>query len=185
MLWFRIVEGINEEEVAHLFGNLSKLVVSEEVASIPESTMMALRRLNYTVERLMLDVMRPCKDMLKTCTWSGVVIPCDQLFPVSTTSDGFCCSFNYRPDFNPDTMWVLFFRFIHINMINSRLVTQHLNSLKIGTFQLIGWQVLVHRPVWMWSFMFHRRITCPTLNRSMAYRFSCMVTIRFRWHRTG
>lgn len=56
----------------------------------------AMIPLNWTIETYMLSVMQPCNRMLRKCLWLNEKIPCDQLFVVSKTTQGFCCSFNYK-----------------------------------------------------------------------------------------
>lgn len=72
--------------------------------STHEGAMKALERLNYTTERLMFEVMRPCTDIIARCSWQGVIYPCKNIFLVATSTEGFCCSFNYKPDLDPNVM---------------------------------------------------------------------------------
>ncbi|XP_037049613.1 pickpocket protein 11-like [Bradysia coprophila] len=55
-----------------------------------------LTELNYTTEKLMFELMQPCSVMLENCIWLGQSVPCDTIFRVAKSSEGFCCSFNYN-----------------------------------------------------------------------------------------
>lgn len=57
----------------------------------------AVAIMNYTIERIMHELMVPCAEMFAKCWWRGEEQPCGQLFRVSTASDGFCCAFNFKP----------------------------------------------------------------------------------------
>lgn len=63
-----------------------------------------LKGLNYTVEKLMFELMQPCELMMQNCSWLGKVRQCNELFHVATSGEGFCCSFNYKPQLNDKTM---------------------------------------------------------------------------------
>lgn len=52
--------------------------------------------MGYTTDRLMFELMQPCGNMIKSCAWLGKTVPCDTLFRVAKSSEGFCCSFNYK-----------------------------------------------------------------------------------------
>lgn len=56
----------------------------------------AMNQYNWTVEDILVKIMHPCNQMLKKCMWLAKEIPCDKLFRVSKTTQGFCCSFNYE-----------------------------------------------------------------------------------------
>lgn len=43
----------------------------------------------------MLYVMQPCKSLIRQCLWLNKYIACSEIFQISMTSEGFCCSFNY------------------------------------------------------------------------------------------
>lgn len=77
----------------------------------------AMIPLNWTIETYMLNVMQPCNRMLRKCLWLNEKIPCDQLFVVSKTTQGFCCSFNYKgthkcEQFNFVLLFIYIFRFL-------------------------------------------------------------------------
>lgn len=48
----------------------------------------------HTIESLFRASMQPCKAMLKRCIWYDQLIPCEELFFITKSSEGFCCSFN-------------------------------------------------------------------------------------------
>lgn len=80
----------------HFLSNLSKLVQPEYVDDMHTQPLTVLTELNYTTEKLMFELMQPCDIMLDTCIWLGKFVPCDQIFRVAKSSEGFCCSFNYN-----------------------------------------------------------------------------------------
>lgn len=40
--------------------------------------------------------MFPCTKLLFRCRWEGVIVDCKELFSVSETYQGYCCSFNMK-----------------------------------------------------------------------------------------
>lgn len=44
----------------------------------------------------MLELMQPCENMIKHCLWLGKAVPCDSLFRITMSAEGFCCSFNNK-----------------------------------------------------------------------------------------
>lgn len=58
----------------------------------------AIVQLGYTIDTLMLALMHPCDKMLIRCGLKQIQIPCEKLFRASRTSEGYCCSFNYKSD---------------------------------------------------------------------------------------
>lgn len=55
-----------------------------------------LRQNNVSVATVMASVAPDCFDLLKKCSWKGVIVQCVLLFRVIKTSEGICCSFNYH-----------------------------------------------------------------------------------------
>lgn len=55
----------------------------------------AFVQFNITVDQLLLDLMQPCENLVKQCLWLNKPMPCSELFQISMTSLGACCSFNY------------------------------------------------------------------------------------------
>lgn len=83
------------------FKELNKLVTPELIDDTFNDTMDALHQMNYTIERLMFNMMEPCTQLLQHCSWLGSFVPCKSLFRVATSAEGFCCSFNYKPPLDP------------------------------------------------------------------------------------
>lgn len=50
----------------------------------------------YTSETLLLELMQPCDKLLSHCYWLNQRIPCNDVFETTKSSEGFCCSFNYK-----------------------------------------------------------------------------------------
>lgn len=111
-IWFlRISRGLTKERVEYFFSNLSKLVQPEYVDEMFTQTLNILTELNYTTEKLMFELMQPCNVMLENCIWLGKIVPCETIFRVAKSSEGFCCSFNYNSLKDNLEVWV------HINFI--------------------------------------------------------------------
>lgn len=53
-----------------------------------------LTLLGYTIESFFRAAMQPCSVMLKLCIWYNRRMPCNELFFITKSSEGFCCSFN-------------------------------------------------------------------------------------------
>lgn len=75
---------------------LAKLVSASYIDAIFLRTYRHLEEMNYTTFTLMLEVMQPCENMIKYCMWLGKELPCDSLFRVTVSTEGFCCSFNNK-----------------------------------------------------------------------------------------
>lgn len=90
--------GHRESDILDVASHLHKYIRSR-VEDWPKKTntiLDALSALGYTAEKLLLEVMQPCNKMLKKCLWYDRVTPCDTLFYVTKSSQGFCCSFNSK-----------------------------------------------------------------------------------------
>lgn len=88
---------MSETELDPFFKDLFKLITPFRIGSRYENIEAVLSHLNYTVERLMYEMMEPCDLLIEYCFWLGDEIPCNQIFKVATSAEGFCCSFNYHP----------------------------------------------------------------------------------------
>lgn len=91
--------GVNEAATITVFEQLSALVRPRAlIDESPELLLVreAITKLNYTPEALMMDLMQPCNQLTRQCLWLNQKIPCEDLFYVSKSSEGFCCSFNYK-----------------------------------------------------------------------------------------
>ncbi|KAJ9586858.1 hypothetical protein L9F63_019540 [Diploptera punctata] len=100
---------------------------------------------SYDMESLMKQLTQPCSSMLIKCKWRGKVTPCDQLFTMSKTDAGFCCSFNYFPPGSSDKHRVP----RRVNGAGyltglSMLIDPRLEDYYAALFSFYGVQVLVH-----------------------------------------
>lgn len=89
-------KGLDEVKINRFLSNLDKLITPDYVDSLFYRFFEILQTLNYTSERLMFELMEPCTFMLQNCHWLGKSVPCQTLFRVAKSSEGFCCSFNYK-----------------------------------------------------------------------------------------
>lgn len=55
-----------------------------------------MKSYNYTVRKFLAELQQPCDKLLRMCIWLDVNLPCNELFHVSDTTEGLCCSFNHR-----------------------------------------------------------------------------------------
>lgn len=63
----------------------------------PQKTHKIIRELvalGFTIESFFRAAMQPCNAMLKKCIWYDKPIPCEELFFITKSMEGFCCSFN-------------------------------------------------------------------------------------------
>lgn len=140
---------MHRDRIQLFLKQLSKLVVPEYISEQFNKTHEVLSELNYTTERLMFEVMQPCREMLEVCTWLGKVVPCETLFRVATSAEGFCCSFNYKAPLDSHEVLVYYIIFkyelIAYSMINNFTGIQNMITLKIHLqIQSIASQVLAN-----------------------------------------
>lgn len=103
-------QGVSYDRVRSFYVQLTKLVFFDGVDDTFEDVLTALEAINITTEHLMYEVMQPCDMLLDRCKWLGQSMQCDKMFLVATSEEGFCCSFNYRPQL--DSLEVLVVVFI-------------------------------------------------------------------------
>lgn len=92
----RIEKGLKKETIIEFLENLAKLINPEYIDALFLKTYQILEGMGYTTDKLMFELMQPCINMIKDCSWLGKIVPCDSLFRVAKSSEGFCCSFNYQ-----------------------------------------------------------------------------------------
>lgn len=67
----------------------------EYTKDVFERTHQILDELDYKTETLMKELMHPCHKLLEKCSWLGKFVPCDTIFRIAKSIEGYCCSFNY------------------------------------------------------------------------------------------
>lgn len=87
--------GIDETRIKSFLQSLDRLINLDDVNILFYRIFEILQSYNYTAESLMYELMEPCSFMMQKCAWLGNAIPCEKLFKVSKSTEGFCCSFNY------------------------------------------------------------------------------------------
>lgn len=88
--------GFNESALRNAFTMLSVFIRQKPMEQIDMSELnRAIFHFNMTMDELILYVMQPCESLVKQCLWLNKYIPCNELFQISMTTQGFCCSFNY------------------------------------------------------------------------------------------
>lgn len=94
----RLSYGVSQSNIDNFFKGLAGLVKPPYRA--PTEVMLnvsnIIAEMGYTTETLLREVMQPCNKMISSCSWLDKDAPCDELFKVSKSSEGFCCSFNYH-----------------------------------------------------------------------------------------
>lgn len=99
-------KGLKKEAIVEFLENLAKLINPEYIDALYLKTYQILEGMGYTTDRLMFELMQPCVNMIRDCSWLGKIAPCDSLFRVAKSSEGFCCSFNYQALKGSLEMWV-------------------------------------------------------------------------------
>lgn len=98
---FRTEQGYNETKMRKVFSHLSAIIAPKDIDTTKieyQEFETAIVQLGYTIDTLMLAVMHPCDKMVIRCGWEQIQIPCVNIFRASRTSEGYCCSFNYKSD---------------------------------------------------------------------------------------
>lgn len=87
-----------DQIIDNFLSNVSTLIVPKkiDVDSNILDAWQALVSNGYTTEKLLLELMQPCDKMLSHCYWLNQRIPCETAFEITKSSEGFCCSFNYK-----------------------------------------------------------------------------------------
>lgn len=93
---YREAKGLKKEQIYEFLEHLAKLITPEYVDSAYLKTYTILQEMGYTTDRLMAELMQPCANMIHNCEWLGKHFPCSALFRVARSSEGYCCSFNYK-----------------------------------------------------------------------------------------
>ncbi|KAL2721737.1 sodium channel protein Nach-like [Vespula maculifrons] len=92
--------GINHSQSEKFFVSLMKLTRPDKTDVDNLTATRALEVLGFTVDRLMYELMQPCKTMLLRCAWLGQKFNCSDIFKAVKSREGYCCAFNYH--FNLD-----------------------------------------------------------------------------------
>lgn len=87
--------GMNETRIDGFLRSINQLIKPSLIKDTFDDALDVLARMNYTTARMMFELMLPCTKLVHLCNWQGIAMPCERLFRVSTSADGFCCSFNY------------------------------------------------------------------------------------------
>lgn len=92
----RVAQGNNESDIWDVISNFHAFVTPTPIQWPEQSRKIItqLVELGYTVERFFRIAMQPCHAMLKLCIWYDRRIPCENLFFITKSAEGFCCSFN-------------------------------------------------------------------------------------------
>lgn len=87
---------VTNENIKSYLGNLSRLVSMDTVHEHNVRVEYLLERLGYKTQDIMKEFILSCNEMLSNCSWLGEDKPCNQLFRMVKSSEGFCCAFNYH-----------------------------------------------------------------------------------------
>lgn len=96
LIHFSIDSGFNGTILRKMFKKLQLLVQPKPFNEIEYSLELerAMKHYNYTYDKLMYLMMQPCDQMLLKCAWLNRNRPCNEMFGISKTTKGYCCSFN-------------------------------------------------------------------------------------------
>lgn len=95
---FSTDSGFNGTILQNIFSKLQYLVSPKRFYETEKSMEFerAMKHHNYTYDTLMHSLMQPCDKMILQCSWLNRIRPCNDMFIVSRTTKGFCCSFNTK-----------------------------------------------------------------------------------------
>lgn len=96
LIYFRSNNGYSRIDIEYFLSNLSATLEFENVNDKYFEMEKILTDNNYTIENIFLEVSQPCDSILKNCLWLGENVACFKLFRTIKSSNGFCCSFNYK-----------------------------------------------------------------------------------------
>lgn len=88
--------GIPEDRILKFYDLIPNLIYPEFVDDEFLNMFRLLQEAGYTPDSLMSELAQPCDRLLKRCLWKGTESPCSELFKLSRSSEGICCSFNYK-----------------------------------------------------------------------------------------
>lgn len=91
-----LIRGVPEEKILKYYAMLPNLINPEFYNEDFVNISKIMGELGYNAESLMLEVFQPCEKLLIMCSWKGEECPCEDLFKISRSSEGLCCSFNYN-----------------------------------------------------------------------------------------
>lgn len=92
----RLEKGFSNQTITQFLHTLGKLIHADYLNATFISLYATLEELGYNTETMMFELRHPCDRLIKQCGWLGKVVRCEHLFRTSRSSEGFCCSFNYK-----------------------------------------------------------------------------------------
>lgn len=95
---YRDAAGFNKSFTFFVASNLNIFFLQKSFSKpreVPALTV-EFENLGYKTDKTMRAVMQPCNKMLKKCYWLSKEVSCEELFHLSKSSGGYCCSFNYK-----------------------------------------------------------------------------------------
>lgn len=93
----KLVEvGVSVERIQKFFELVPNLITPDYIDDDFLNITSILSTIGYDTDTLMSELVQPCEQMLKVCSWKGVETPCQDIFKQSRSNEGFCCSFNYK-----------------------------------------------------------------------------------------
>lgn len=88
--------GVSVERIHKFYDLVPNLINPESIEDDFLNISLILEDMGYTTETLMMELVQPCDHMVKMCFWKGNEYPCYKLFKLSRSTEGICCSFNYK-----------------------------------------------------------------------------------------
>lgn len=95
-------KNISETAIDHFLNEVASLIrpkkleFEQDILNIWD----ILKIMGYSTEKLLYELMEPCSKMITHCYWINQRTNCKKLFQLIKSSEGFCCSFNYRTNKN-------------------------------------------------------------------------------------
>ncbi|KAG5897776.1 hypothetical protein JTB14_019994 [Gonioctena quinquepunctata] len=114
--------------------NVTELNVLQEV----------LERNNLTdISSVMEELSQSCDEMLTSCSWERISIKCSDFFGTSLTSDGYCCSFNYRYGPKPSGLFAQYNGELTGIVV---LMNPMLQPVQYSSLYSSGFKIMIHDP---------------------------------------
>ena len=95
--WKNLTNG-NDNFTENFYDALKGTVLFDDDPEILDeldmNTINIMNKYQRKIPLVLQKVMQSCSKLILACSWQGKTVPCQSLFSVRRTDDGYCCSFN-------------------------------------------------------------------------------------------
>ena len=95
--WKNLTNG-NDNFTENFYDALKGTVLFDDDPEILDeldmNTIDIMNKYQRKIPLVLQKVMQSCSKLILACSWQGKTVPCQSLFSVRRTDDGYCCSFN-------------------------------------------------------------------------------------------